>query len=208
MTPHIIEKALEVWTLQNLLNLSIILGIIALGLALVQQYYESLKKHLTLRVSIEIWNMVTVLFVDLILVFVVMVGFVVLNPDIMADIKIGLPFIPIAIILFAVALILRLFHGGHHLSNPNFMRSLWIMFIANILNIVGFTFVMEAPSKAYLKNHPSSFWTFLKTQLRSNANLELSQVTFLICFPILIIVLIWGFGSGIKQLKKSQSNKS
>jgi hypothetical protein len=196
MDSHVIEKALEVWILQNLLNFSIMLGIFALGIAIIQKYYKSIEKKLTLRVSIEI---------DILLVFVVVTGYLVLNPDIMADIKIALPFVPIATILFAIALVLRLFHGGHNIKNPNFIRSLWFMFAANIINVIGFTFIMEAPSSAYLENHPSSFWTFLKTQLRSNTNpdgLELSQLTFYICFPILILVFIWGFLSAIRQLKK------
>ena len=205
MTGHDIAKALEVWTLQNLLNFSIMLGILALGLSIVQQYYKSLEKYLTLRVSIEIWNVLITILVDVLLVIIMIVGYLVLNPDIMADIKIAIPFVPVATILFTIALFLRLFHGGHQPSNPNFLRSIWIMFVANIINIIGFTFIMEAPSSAYLENHPSAFWTFLKTHLRSNADphgLELSQVTFYICFPILIIVLIWGFMSAISRLKK------
>ena len=56
MTEHDITKALEIWTLQNLLNISIMLGILACGLALVQNYYRALEKHLSLRVSIELWR--------------------------------------------------------------------------------------------------------------------------------------------------------
>jgi len=204
MTGHDIEKALEVWTLQNLFNVSIMLGILALGLTVIQNYYESIEKHLTLRVSIELWNALTTLLVDIFLIVVVIIGYLVLNPDIMADIKIAIPFCPVATILFAVALILRLFYGGHQRSSPCFMRAIWIMFAANIINIIGFTFIMEAPGSAYLKNHPSAFWTFIKTHLRSNADpngLELSQITFYICFPILIIVFIWGFLSSVKQVK-------
>lgn len=202
MTPHIIEKALEVWTLQNLLNFSILAGIIALGLAVVQKYYISLEKHLTLRVSIEIWNVLTILLVDVLLVFVIVVGYIVLNPDIMADIKMAVPFVPIATVLFSIVLVLRLFYGAYKSSNPNFLRSVWILFVANIMNILGFTFVMEAPSQAYLERHPSPFWTFLKTQLRSNANLELSQMTFWVCFSLLMVVFIWGFISAINNLKE------
>lgn len=202
MDSHVIEKALEVWILQNLLNFSIIMGIFALGIAIVQKYYASIEKKLTLRVSLEIWNVLTILIVDILLVFIVVTGYLVLNPDIMADIKIALPFVPIATILFTIALVLRLFHGGHRSSNPNFLRSVWIMLAANIINILGFTFVMEAPSQTYLEGHPSSFWMFLKTQLRSNANLELSQITFWICFPILMLVFIWGFISAINNLRE------
>lgn len=204
---HDISKALEVWTLQTLLNISVLMGLMALGFALVQAYYTSLQKHLTLRVSIEIWNMFSVFIVDLFLLMVVSVGFMTLNPDIMADIKMAVPFLPVATLLFASALVLRLFHGGHTLRTPQFMRSLWLMFAANIINIVGFSLVMEAPSGEYLDIHPSAFWTYIKTHLRSNASphgLELAQTTFLICFPILIAIFIWGFVRAVKHLNAKQ----
>ena len=207
MTTQDLVKALEVWILQNLLNVSIIIGFIALGLTVIQQYYRSLEKYLTLRVSIEIWNVITTLLTDILLVIVVIVGYLVLNPDIMADIKIAIPFVPIATILFTIALFIRLFYNGHKPSSPNFILSMWIMFIANVINISGFTFVMEAPSGEYLENHPSAFWTFIKMHLRSNANLELTQITFYVCFPILILVFIWGFKSAIGQLRKIEKEK-
>ena len=74
MTEHDVAKALEVWTLQNLLNISIVLGILASGIAIVQGYYQSLEKHLSLRVSIELWRLFTVLIVDVLLVVVVLVA--------------------------------------------------------------------------------------------------------------------------------------
>ena len=203
MTGHDIAKALEVWTLQNLLNISIMLGILAAGIAVAQDYYRALEKHLSLRVSIEAWKIATVLIVDALLVFVVLVGYVVLNPDIMADIKIAVPFCPIATLLFAAALVLRLFHGGHEVGSKNYLRSLYLMFAANAINIVGFTFVMEAPSGEYLETHPSAGWEYIKSHLRSNANpsgLELAQITFYICFPILLAIFLWGVCSAMKRL--------
>ncbi len=201
---HEISKALEVWTLQTLLNISIILGIVSLGLTIVQPYYKALRENLTLRVSIEIWNIFTVLIVDIFLVIVVAVGFIILNPDIMADIKVAVPFIPIATILFAVALLLRLFYDGHKPAGKNFLKALWVMFIANLINIIGFSFIMEAPGGEYLDSHPSAFWTYVKTHLRSNADphgLELAQITFYICFPILLAVFIWGFVKAVNSFK-------
>lgn len=209
MTSHVIIKALEVWVLQNLLNASIMLGLLALGLALIQQYYSSIEKYLTLRVSIEVWAAITTVLVDVLLAVVVVVGYMLLNPDIMADIKMAVPFMPIAAILFAVALVLRLFRGGHLIENPNFLKSIWFMVVANVINIIGFTFVMEAPSGEYLAVHPSAFWTYVKTHLRSNADpygLELSQLTFYICFPVLMAVLLWGFASALSHLKKKKGD--
>ncbi len=204
MTEHDIAKALEVWTLQTLLNISIMLGILTAGLALVQDYYRSLEKHLSLRVSIELWHIFTVVIVDVLLALVVLVGYLVLNPDIMADIKIAVPFYPIATILFTVALVLRLFHGGHEAGSKNSFRALDLLFAANVINIVGFTFVAEAPSGEYLARHPSAFWDYIKNHLRSNADpcgLELTQITFYVCFPILLAVFVWGFLSALKKRK-------
>lgn len=116
------------------------------GLALVQTYYRSLEKHLSLRVSIELWRIFTVILVDVLLVVVVVIGYLALNPDIMADIKMAVPFYPITSILFSIALVLRLFHGGHDPGSKNFLRAIYLMFVANVVNIVGFTFVAEAPS--------------------------------------------------------------
>jgi hypothetical protein len=208
MTQHDIVKALEVWTLQNLLNLSIMLGILATGLALVQGYYEALEKRLTLRVSIELWRVLTIVAVDVLLVAVVLVGYLVLNPDIMADIKMALPFCPVATVLYAAALVLRLFHGGHEVASKNYFRSLYLMLLASVSNIAGFTLVMEAPSKEYLAAHPSPFWTYLKTHLRSNADpcgLELSQVTFYVCFTLLMLVFAWGVLGAMRQIRQRGS---
>lgn len=207
MTEHDIAKALEVWTLQNLLNVSIMLGILAAGLALVQEYFRSLEKHLTLRVSIELWRIFTVLVVDVLLAIVVLVGYLVLNPDIMADIKMAIPFYPVATILFSVALVLRLFHGGHESGSTSGLRAMYLMLVANVINIVGFTFVAEAPSGEYLALHPNAFWTYIKTHLRSNADpdgLELTQITFYVCFTILLAVLVWGCMSALKQSKNAK----
>ncbi len=203
MTGHDITKALEVWTLQNLLNISIMLGILAAGIAIAQDYYKALEKHLSLRVSIELWRIMTVLVVDVLLVIVVLVGYVVLNPDIMADIKMAVPFCPVATLLFAVALVLRLFHGGHEVGSKNYLTSLYLMLAANVVNMIGFTIVMEAASDEYLQTHPSTFWQYIKSHLRSNADpsgLELAQITFFVCFPILVAILAWGAYSAMKKI--------
>ncbi len=210
MTAHEIAKALEIWTLQTLLNVSILLGLLALGLTLVQSYYRSLRKYLTLRVSIELWDIFTILIADIFLVLVVVIGFLILNPDIMADIKVAIPFIPVATILFAIALVVRLFYGGHRVGEPRFLAATHLMFIANLINVVGFTFVMEAPSGEFLADHPSTFWTFIKTHLRSNAvphGLELSQLTFYICFPLLLTVFLWGFFRALQHLKQVEETE-
>ena len=209
MNESVITKALEIWTLQNLLNLSITLGILATGLAMLQNYYDAMEQRLSLRVSIELWRVFTVLLVDVLLALAVLIGYLMLNPDIMSDAKMAIPFFPAATILFAVALVLRLFHGGHQAASTNHRRSLYLMLAGSLVNILGFTLVMEGASPEYLESRPldAGFWEFLRTYLRSNADphgILLSQLVFYVCFPILLAVLAWGVRSGLKQLTATQ----
>jgi hypothetical protein len=208
MDSHTISKGLEVWTLQSSLNMSIGLGFVVMALVIAQAYYRSLRKQLTLRVSVELWDIFTVIAPDIVLAVVVLTGFLMLNPDIMADIKIALPFIPVATLLFAAALVIRLFHNGHSVDSSNFKYSLWLIFFANLLNIIGYSLVMEAPSGEYLALHPSPFWSWVKTTLKSNSNLEFSQTLFFICFPVLMGIFLWAFIAGLHHLKQSDSTAS
>ena len=200
MQGHEIAKGLEVWLLQNLLNASILMGIVSSGLILADGYFNELERHLKLRVSRELWHLLTVVLTDLMLTAVFVIGYVVLNPDIMADIKMAVPFYPVASLLFATALVLRLFKGGHDQESPNHKRALWLTVAGNLINIVGFSFVAEAASDEYLAHHASPFWTYLKSHFRSNADpigLEVSQVTFFICFPILMLIGFWGIKAAL-----------
>ncbi|WP_243286352.1 hypothetical protein [Geothrix terrae] len=208
MNEHDIAKGLEVWGLQTLLDASILLGILASGLLLAQGYYRGLNRHLSLRVSRELWDLLTVLLPDLILAALFLVGYAVLNPDIMADIKMAVPFYPLATLLFAWAFILRLFKGGHEAGSSAFHRALRLTLIANAINMVGFTFIAEAASEEYLVHHASPVWTYLKTHFRSNADpvgLEVSQGTFYICFPILLLLGAWGVKLALAGMKARQS---
>lgn len=205
MNEHIIAKGLEIWILQTLLDISIILGIFALGFVIIQNYYNSLQKYLTLRVSIEIWALLTVLITDLVLAITVIIGFLILNPDIMADIKVAVPFIPLATVLFAMALLIRLFYNGHKPKDKNFRLSTWLIFIANLINIIGFSFIMEAPGKEYLDDHPSEFWEFIKMYFRSNSaphGIGLAQISFYVFYPLLLIIFVIGFSRFMKNINK------
>ncbi len=208
MGEQAIAKGLEIWTLQTLVNISIMLGFFALGLAIAQGYFASLRKRLTLRVSLELWDVILVILTDIFLVIVVLLGFLVLNPDIMADIKIAVPFIPLGTVFFASALVIRLFYGGHQVDSPRFRPALWLMFCAASVQAIGFSLVMEAPGSEYLAIHPSPFWDFVKAHFRSNASphgLELAQWTFSILFPVLMVIFVWGFVHGLKQIPTAPS---
>lgn len=202
MSQHEITKALEVWSLQTLLNASILLGLLAGGMVLAQGYWRALEGRLSLRVSTELWKVGTVLAVDLLLAAVVLVGYLVLNPDVLADIKVAVPFQPAATVLFAWALALRLFGGGHEPGSGSGRWAGGLIVLANALNVLGFSFVMEAASGEYLARHPSAAWSWIKTHLRSNADpsgLEMAQASFWICFPLLMLAFAWGVFAALRR---------
>ncbi len=113
----------------------------------------------------------------------------------MADIKMAVPFDPVSIVLVAVALVRRLVDRRSESGGADRL-SLWLLFWADMINLAGFTFIMEAPGSEYLELHPSPFWTWLKTHLLSNSlphGLETAQLCFWVFFPALLVVLLWGF---------------
>jgi len=206
---HEIAKGLEIWVLQNLLDGSILMGFLALGIAMVEPYHRRIEELLTLRVSTEVWRAAVIVVVDLLLAGMVLVGLFVVNPDIMADIKMAVPFYPLAVVMVAAVLLLRLLRGGSRPGSPNHRRALWLLFWANAINLVGFTFVMEAPGPEYLELHPSPAWLWIKTHLRSNAvpaGLELAQWCFWIFFPVLVALLVWAFGSAMAGMGRDEGS--
>ena len=83
------------------------------------------------------------------------------------------------------------------------------MLTAVIIQTVGFSLVMEAPSGEYLASHPSPFWDFVKTHLRSNADphgLELAQATFNVMFPVMLAIFGWGCVRAFRQINARRAS--
>jgi hypothetical protein len=59
---------------------------------------------------------------------------------------------------------------------------------------------MEAPPGEWLAAHIGPFRDFARTLLRSKANQEPAQETFLILLPALMLAFAWGFRSGLRSL--------
>jgi len=185
-------KALEIWTLQNLCDLAILAGFVALGLFAGRAYLEGLKSRMTLRVATEAWENLADIGVDALLAGVALVALLVTNMDIMADIKIGLPFVPLGFLLMTVALVVRLFHGGGVVGSKAWTVVLVLLVLGCLANWFGFTFVMEGAGDEYVELHPSTsaFWQGLD-HLRSNKNPDLAMATFVWAGPGLLLAFGW-----------------
>jgi hypothetical protein len=192
---HAINKALECWSLQSLTDAAIMLSFVILAMVSGRCYLECVRRRLTLRVAAEVWEAGTDLLIDASMGFVVLVGLFITNPDIMADIKIGLPWVPMAMVLMAAALVIRAFHGGRVVGSAAWWIVLGLIAVGCTANWFGFTFVMEAAGEEYLKNNPDSLWPALQ-RMRSDFNPGLAMATFQWANPALVLIFIWAMVTG------------
>jgi hypothetical protein len=179
-------KALEIWTAQTLCDVGILLSIVSLLLHIGRPYFERVLGRLTLRVAADLWWLIYVVLRDGTLFVAVLLGFWGLNLDLMADIKIGLPFVPLGTVALAAALLFKVFSNSEDVTRSYRMASALVL-LGTLLNTIGYVFVMEAPGEEYAAAK-SRFWQTL-VSWRSNANPELATITFYIATSLLVALL-------------------
>lgn len=178
---------MEVWTAQSLCDIGILLSITTFVLHVGRGYFERTVRQLQAKMAEEVWWVTYLLTRDISLFASVLIGFLVLNPDLMADIKIGMPFVPVATVLMAWAGLVKLTSRGPGDSVAQ-KRATTLLALAAASNTIGYTLVMEAPGKEY-EHVKCAFWQAMRS-LRSNANPELSIWTFYICFAALVVLVV------------------
>jgi hypothetical protein len=120
--------------------------------------------------------------------------------DLMADIKIGWPFVPLGTVFLAAALVWKVFKNTEDV-NLAFRISTWLVAIGAFLNTLGYVLVMEAPGEEYAVAK-TGFWQTM-VSWRSNANPEFAAVTFYVCFSALAIIAGVAFVMAIRLYNRS-----
>jgi hypothetical protein len=185
-----IKKALEIWSLQNLCDGAILLGFVALAVVVSRGYLEALKSRLTLRVAIEAWDSFLDLGTDVLLLLAVLIGLFVTNLDIMADIKIAVPWVPVGLALLGIGLLLRAFYGGHVPGSRPWWAAVGFLAVGCALNWFGFTFIMESPGDEYVKL-PFGETLISLESMRSNMNPGLTMTTFFFTATLFALEFVW-----------------
>src|SRR3990170_1294243 len=119
-------KAHEVWTAQTICNIGILLSVVSALLHIGRPYFERILGRLTLRVAADLWWLVYVILRDGSLLFALLFGFLNLNLDLMADIKIGLPFVPLGTVTLAIALVLKVFRNSEDVNRSFRISTFWV----------------------------------------------------------------------------------
>jgi hypothetical protein len=193
-------KALEIWTAQTLCNIGILLSLVSFLLHIGRPYFERILARLPLRVAADFWWLLYIIFRDGTLLLAVIIGLFTLNPDLMADIKIGLPFVPLATVALAAALAVKVFNNAEDV-NRSFRLVTFLVTLGLLSNTIGFVLIMEAPGDEYNLGK-LAFWQTMRSW-RSNANPNLSLVTFYISTVLLSVIALYCFVKAIKIFGKA-----
>jgi len=196
-------KALEVWSAQSILDLGILFSIISALLHIGRPYFERILSRMTLRVAADLWWIAYVILRDGLLFFSVLFIFLNTNLDLMADIKIALPFVPFGMVLLVIALLIKVFGNTEDVNKLSIINN-YIICTGAFLNLIGYAFVMESPGDEYAVT-TQPFWIFMDS-LRSNKNPWLATVVFYITFGMLIITFLVAIILSIKQARQRSNN--
>ncbi len=190
-----IAKDLEVWTAQTLCDTGILLSLVAWALHLGRPYFERILSRLTLRVASDLWWMLYVIARDGALFVATLLGFFTLNLDLMADIKIGLPFVPLGTVALFAAMLTKVFCNAEDVNRAH-LRMFHLVTLGALLNGVGYVLVMESPGSEYAASRTAT-WAFLDS-LRSNKNPALATWTFYGAMGALVLL---GFLASLKSAR-------
>jgi len=185
-------KALEIWSAQSLCDIGIFLSVVSCMLHIDRPYFERILNRLTLRVGADLWWLSYIVLRDGTLFLALVAGLFHLNLDIMADIKVGLPFVPFGTVALAAALLIKAFRNTEDAGKScSYRASFWLVSLGALLNAAGYVLVMEGPGEEY-EAAKSAFWKTLDGW-RSNHNPALATVTFYIAFTMLLILAVIAF---------------
>lgn len=194
-------KALEIWTAQTLCDIGILLSVISFLLHIGRPYFERILGRLTLRVAADLWWMAYIVLRDGTLFLAALFGFWNLNLDLMADIKIGLPFVPLGTVALSAALLIKVFQNSEDLTT-SYRLSTTLVTVGALLNTVGYALVMEAPGEEYAASK-TAFWQAMYS-LRSNVNPGLATGTFYVTFALISVLVLIAVAKALRLLKAAE----
>ena len=203
-----ISKGLEAWTLQTTIDTAVVFSFLVLGLVCCRAYLDAYKKRMTLRLSVEIWDVAIDLFTDLLSFGALLIGFLTCNPDVMIDAKIAVPWLPLANLAMGAALYLRAFFGGHRVASRAWWAALVLVLLACAMNWFGFIFVMEGATDEYFDGRAyPAYWSSLHG-MRSDVNLHLGLITFYALEPVYVMMFLAFVLTGLRRTLGLQSDES
>lgn len=197
----------SIWLETTIAVAMVFVTAMAFSLQIARGYFLRTLEKFTLRLGADIWWLAYVLIRDALIFMSFIMGLMVFFPGTFQDYPIAVPFMPVSVVLFGVALITKLYFDAD--ENRNVFRAVTLLvFSGTALWIFGTVFVTETPLA--LGTLPAGvsatggLWYTLYTTFSSTVNVNLSMLTFNITFVALGVVALFGLANPILRSRISK----
>ncbi len=195
-----IVSAGSVWLEATIAVALVFVTVMAFSLQIARGYFVRVLNKFTLRLGADIWWLAYVLIRDALIFLSFVMGLLVFLPGTFLDYPMAVPFMPVSIVLFGIALVTKLYYDAD--DNRNAFRAVtMLVFGGTVLWIFGVVFVTETPLA--LQTLPpgvsadSGFWHMIYQTFSSTQNLPLAMLSFQACFAALGVIALFGFAHPI-----------
>lgn len=196
----------SIWLETTIAVAMVFVTAMAFSLQIARGYFLRTLEKFTLRLGADIWWLAYVLIRDALIFLSFVMGLMVFFPGTFQDYAMAVPFMPLSVVFFGVALITKLYFDAD--ENRNAFRAVTVfVFLGAMLWIFGAIFVTESPLA--LGNLPSGvsstsgFWYTLANTFNSQATstatftsisgVDLSMLSFYACTGALTVIALLGF---------------
>lgn len=190
----------SIWLETTIAVAMVFVTAMAFSLQIARGYFLRTLEKFTLRLGADIWWLAYVLIRDALIFMSFVMGLLVFFPGTFQDYAMAVPFMPVSVVLFGVALVTKLYFDAD--DNRNAFRVVTILvFAGTALWIFGTIFVTETPLA--LSTLPagvsgsSGFWYTVYNTFSSETNVNLAMTTFNITFAALGVIGLFGFAHPI-----------
>jgi hypothetical protein len=206
----------SIWFETTIAVALVFVSAMAFSLQIARGYFIRVLNKFTLRLGADIWWLAYVLIRDGLIFMSFIMGLLVFFPGTFLDYPIAVPFMPVSVVLFGIALVTKLYFDAD--DNRNAFRAVTaLVFGGTMLWVFGTIFVTETP--IFMSSLPpgvsanSGMWYFMYSTFSSTSNLGLAMTTFQACFAVLGVIGVFGFvhpilHSRLPKLKRAVASET
>ena len=192
----------SIWLETTIAVALVFVAAMAFSLQIARGYFLRTLEKFTLRLGADIWWLAYVLIRDGLIFMAFIMGLLVFFPGTLGDYAIAVPFMPVSVVLFGVALIIKLYFDAD--EDRNIFRAVTALVFGGAATwIFGAIFVTETPLALASSSIPtgisatSGLWYTLANTFNSQTNPDLYMASFYVCFAALGILGVLGLAHPI-----------
>ena len=185
----------SIWLETTIAVAMVFVTAMAFSLQIARGYFLRTLEKFTLRLGADIWWLTYVLIRDGLMFMAFIMGLMVYFPGTFQDYAMAVPFMPVSVVQFWDALVTKLYFDAD--ENRRVFRVVTTLVFAGTASwIFGTIFVTESPLQ--LASLPSGvstssgIWYTISSTFSSQSNVNLSMLSFNVCFAALGVIGLFG----------------